>query len=305
MLTREGKLEVTQSDRRIDTKSSSTAAIMCSLRAASYKDKRECYSGNDNVAYELVPVVFKFLIRTKLFRIFNRFSVPKGVYEYIIARTRYFDEAFSQALKERFDQIIIFGAGYDSRGLRFNELNKGTTVFELDSPITQQEKLKAYQSKKISIPRSLVLVPIDFNKERLEEKLDQAGFVAGKRTLFLLEGVTMYLSRDAVEGTFRLISGASGKGSMVVFDHIYGDVLRQENKYYGEKGMYKTVAKVGEKWTFALEQNETKSFLDKFGLQLKDDSDAKELEERYFRSSNGIIIGKINGTHAIVTATKT
>jgi methyltransferase (TIGR00027 family) len=293
------------SNRRIETKSSTTASIMCLVRAASYKDKRECYSGPDYVAYELVPGFFKFVIRSRwLFKVLSRRWFSKGIYEYVIARTKYFDEAFSAALSQGFDQIVILGAGFDSRAIRFGDLNSGTIVFELDAPITQQEKLKAYESKKFTIPKGLVFVPIDFNKERLEDKLNRAGFVAGKKTLFMLEGVTMYLSKDAVEGALRFISESSGKGSLIVFDHIYGGVLRGENKYYGEKGMYKRTAKAGEEWTFALEENEAEPFLAKFGFTVKDCCSAHELEERYFRNSKGVIVTKINGIHAVATAIK-
>ena len=293
------------SNRRIETRSSTTADIMCLARAASYRDRRECYSGPDYIAYELVPGFFKLVVRSRwLFKVFSRRFLSKGVYEYVVARTKYFDAAFTTALKQGFDQILIFGAGFDSRALRFSDLNKGTIIFELDASITQEEKLKAYQSKKLSIPKNLVFVPIDFNKERLEDKISRAGFAAGKKTLFMLEGVTMYLSRDAVEGTFRFISNFSGSGSMVVFDHIYGGVLRGENKYYGEKGMYKRTAKVGEEWTFALEENEAEPFLGKFGFTMKDCCSAHELEDRYFRNSKGDVVAKINGIHAIVTAIK-
>ena len=293
------------SNRRIETKSSTTADIMCLARAASYKDKRECYSGPDYIAYELVPRFFKLIIRSRwLFKIFSRRIFSEGTYEYVIARTKYFDAAFTAALEKGFDQIVIFGAGFDSRALRFSDLNKGTIIFELDAPITQQEKLKAYQSKRLLIPKNLKFVPIDFNKEKMEDKISQASFVAGKRTLFLLEGVTMYLSKDAVESTLQFVSDVSGSDSMVVFDHIYAGVLRGENKYYGEKGMYKRTAKVGEEWTFALEENEAEPFLNKFGFAVKDCCNAHELEERYFRNSKGAVVAKINGTHEIVTATK-
>ncbi len=71
----------------------------------------------------------------------------------------------------------------------------------------------------------------------------------------------MYLTADGIESTFRFISDASAKDSMVVFDHIYAGVLRGENKYYGEEGMTKSVAKAGEKWQFGLEEGETKEFV--------------------------------------------
>jgi methyltransferase (TIGR00027 family) len=155
------------------------------------------------------------------------------------------------------------------------------------------------------VPDKVVYVPIDFNKEKLEEKISEAGFKSDKKTLYTLEGVTMYLEREAVEGTFNFISNASAVGSVVVFDHIFSGVLRGENKYYGEEGMTERVAKAGEKWTFALEEDETEKFVGKFGFSVKDKCAAKDLEERYFKNSKGEIVGKINAIHEIVTAVKT
>jgi methyltransferase (TIGR00027 family) len=294
-----------KSTGRIETKSSRTAAFTCLSRAASYSDKRECYAGPDGIAYLLVPAFFKLLLKSRwLFKLFSWRFFPNGIYEYVIARTKFFDAVFVEALEHSFGQIVIFGAGFDSRALRFSKLNKGTRVFELDAPITQQEKLKAYQSKKLAIPENLVFVPIDFNKESLEEKTACAGFVAGIKSLFMLEGVTMYLSQDAVESTFRFIADVSGTGSLIVFDYIHAGVLRREDKYYGERDIYKTVASVGEEWTFALEESEVERFLSRYGFLQKDHSGTQELEDRYFQNSKGLVVGKINGTHAIVTGIK-
>jgi len=291
---------------RIEAKSSRTADFACLLRAASYVDRRECYSGPDGIAYILVPPFLKLVVRPRwLFRLFSWPFFPSGMYEYVIARTRYFDAVFTEALERRFGQIVIFGAGFDSRALRFSKLNKGSRVFELDAPTTQQEKQKAYQEKKLAVPENLIFVPIDFNKESVADKMAQAGFISGRKSLFLLEAVTMYLPRPAIENTFRFISDVSGMGSLIVFDYIYASVLRKENKYYGEReSSLKTLAKVGEEWIFALEEGEDERFLSRHGFSLKDHSGKPELEERYFKNSKGVIVGKINGTGAIATGVK-
>jgi methyltransferase (TIGR00027 family) len=291
---------------RIETKSSRTADFACLLRAASYVDRRECYTGSDGIAYMLVPPFLKLVVRSRwLFKLFSRPFFPSGMYEYVIARTRYFDAVFKEALERGFDQIVIFGAGFDSRALRFSKLNKSTRVFELDAPTTQQEKLKALKLRKLIIPANVIFVPIDFNKESLADKMVQAGFVAGRKSLFLLEAVTMYLPQDAVESTFQFISYVSGSGSLIAFDYIYASVLRKENRYYGEReASLKTLAKVGEEWIFALEEGEVERFLGRYGFSLEDHSGKPELEDRYFKDSKGTIVGRINGTSAIATGIK-
>jgi methyltransferase (TIGR00027 family) len=286
----------------IETQTSRTAEFTCMSRAASYRETRECYKGTDNIAYALVPGFIKLLLKfPKFCHVYHKYLAPKGIYEYVIARTKYIDTLFMDALEQGFEQIVIFGAGFDSRGQRFNHLNKKTKIFELDAPITQGNKLRAFKEKKIMIPKNLIYVPINFITESLAEKLTEAGFEKNRRTLFLLEGVAMYLSDDAIDRTFIFIRDVAGKGSGVVFDYIYAGVLRQENKYYGEKDIFKTVAKAGEAWSFALEEGEIETFLDKYDFTLKDHSNAQALEEHYFKNQEGNIVGKINGTHCIVT----
>jgi methyltransferase (TIGR00027 family) len=290
---------------RIETNTSRTAEFTCMSRAASYKETRECYKGSDYIAYALVPGFVKLLLRFPRFcQLYNKHLAPKGIYEYVIARTKYIDSQYMNALEQGFDQIVIFGAGFDSRAQRFSERNKKTKIFELDAPITQREKLIAFKEKNILVPENLIYVPINFKKDSLAEKLAEAGFVENRTSLFLLEGVTMYLSGDAVDRTFTFIRDVSGKGSLVVFDYIYAEVLRQENKYYGEKDIFKTVAKAGEAWLFALEEGEIEQFLQKYDFTLKNYSNAQTLEEQYFKNQKEEIVGRINGTHCIVTGIK-
>jgi len=85
---------------RVETKSSRTAAMTCLSRATSYMDKRECYAGPDGIAYVLVPPFFKLLLKSGWpFKPFSRYFFPNGIYEYVIARTRYFDAVFTEALE--------------------------------------------------------------------------------------------------------------------------------------------------------------------------------------------------------------
>jgi methyltransferase (TIGR00027 family) len=290
---------------RIETKTSRTAEFTCMFRAASYMETRECYKGTDNIAYILVPGFIKLILQfPRICHLYHRFLAPKGIYEYVIARTNYIDSVFIDVLEKVFGQIVIFGAGFDSRAQRFDHLNRSTRIFELDAPITQEEKLEAFKEKNIMIPENLVYVPINFNTELLEEKLTEAGFEEGRKSLFLLEGVTMYLSHAAIESTFGYIRNVSGIGSLVVFDYIYAGVLRQEHRYYGERNIFRTVSKVGEGWSFALEEGEIEDFLGTYGFRLKDHSSAQELEERYFKNREGKIVGRINGTHSLVTGIK-
>ena len=172
------------------------------------------------------------------------------------------DAAFVEALEEQVPQIVLLGAGFDTRGLRFAGRNRGTTIFELDAPTTQQAKIGVLRRKKIPLPEEIVYVPIDFDQEEVAGVLEKAGYQADQRCLFLWEGVTMYLSAQAVDRTLEFIRRSSTPGSRVAFDYIYAAVLRKENRYYGEERAQAMVADVGESWTFGLEEGEIGPFLE-------------------------------------------
>ncbi|MGZ7050241.1 MAG: class I SAM-dependent methyltransferase, partial [Methanobacterium sp.] len=139
-------------EKRIESKTSRTAEFTCMVRASSFFEKTPQYKSNDYIAPILVPKFFLPVIKISPIRNFfkNRFF-PKGMYEYVIARTKFIDSVFQKAMQNKFDQILIFGAGFDSRGVRFSNLNKLTEIFELDAPITQNAKVKQLKNRGIEI----------------------------------------------------------------------------------------------------------------------------------------------------------
>jgi methyltransferase (TIGR00027 family) len=272
-------------------------------RAASSFEVEPHYRGDDCVAAMLVPGFVRLLLRPQLGRaVFRRVIAPRGIYEYVIARTKYIDAAFESALADRFDQVVLFGAGFDTRALRFQAQLGNTRVFELDVPLTQTAKIERYRQRNLVVPPNLRFIAIDFDKEVLAEKLSEFGFHARERSLFILEGVLMYLQPASVDATLRTLHALAGDGSRLVFDYVLASVLRGENSMYGEAAVTRAVSEVNEQWHFALEPEQVGSFLSTYGFALNDHKDAGDLERLYFEDANGRVVGRINGTHCLVTA---
>ncbi len=288
--------------KRIENKTSRTAEFTCITRAASFYEKIPQYKSNDYIAPKLVPKFFipviKFGAIRNIFR--NRFF-PKGMYEYVIARTKFIDSIFQNAILNGFDQILIFGAGFDSRGIRFADLNKQTKIFELDVPVTQKAKINQLKKRGIKIDSNIIFVSIDFNKESIENKLIESGFSKNQRCLFILEGLLMYLDSKSVDNTFNVIYELTGENSEVVFDYVYSSVLRGENIYYGESEVFEGVKNENEPWCFGIEKNEITSFLNDRNLSLIQNLNSAELEKEFF-THQGNKVGKVNGTHCIAYA---
>lgn len=289
--------------RRIKTKSSRTAAYTCFSRGCATRERDPRFQGPDYLAEALFPPLARLALNvTPLRKLLMRTMFPPGIYEYVLARTKVIDSAFLEALEGRFTQIVLLGAGFDTRAMRFSDRNQGTQIFELDVATTQQAKIEVLHKKKIPVPAAVSFVPIDFDQEDIFIALSKAGYQPGQKNLFIWEGVTMYLAAQAVDGTLDFIHRYSAGGSRVVFDYIYAAVLRRENRYYGERGIYNRVASAGEGWTFGLEDGAIRSFLAARGFECIAHYTPSQLENMYLTAEDGTLHGRVNGTHAIVIA---
>jgi len=290
-------------ERKIEREGSSTAGYTCFSRACAAREQDERFRGPDYLAEIFMPPIPNILLNVPFLRkLCMRKLFPTGIHEYVLARTRVFDQAFVDALERGFSQVVMLGAGMDTRAFRFQEKNRGATIFDLDIHATQRYKREVLKRKKIAPPAGLVFAPIDFNKERLADVLSEAGYRDGQQTLFLWEGVTMYLEAEAVDGTLAFIRSSAAEGSIVVFDYIRASVLRYENSLYGEKEIRGTVARAEEGWIFGIEDDAIEEFLAERGFKLLSHYTPSDLEAAYLTAEDGTKLGRINETHCIAIA---
>ena len=102
-----------------------------------------------------------------------------------------------------------------------------------------------------------------------------AGYDASQRTLFLWEGVTNYLSADAVDSTLRWCARAA-PGSQLLFTYVHADVLARPAAFFGTERLLATLAASGEQWTFGIDPAQLDGFLEARGLRLERDVGATE-----------------------------
>ena len=105
--------------RRIEATASRTVEITCGYRAASSMEDNLLYRTDDWVAKLLLPRKLQLLFRIPFSRtLMIRMLGPRGMYEWVIARTRYVDAVFARAATRGFTQVLLLGAGFDSRAIR-------------------------------------------------------------------------------------------------------------------------------------------------------------------------------------------
>jgi methyltransferase (TIGR00027 family) len=209
-----------------------------------------------------------------------------GVCNAILARTRFIDDCLDNAIKEGVQQMVIMGAGYDTRALRFKRLKKNVRIFELDHPATQAIKLERYKQSKLPIPNNVSFVPVDFSSEDISQKLVENGYRRLMRTFFIWEGVTYYISSDAIDKTLSFILNNAPEGSSVVFDYFPSSVVDGTSHLNEARALSVALKQLGEEFVFGLDPEKTKSFLKNRGFDLVINITAKNYKNLYFESPN-------------------
>ena len=286
-------MSVDAKEQSVEEQPSQTAMQVASARARAALEEREEIRGHDYLAEIFLPEERKaFLKESVVKKMTNR--IP-GMYEYVIARTTYFDSIVEQALRENIPQIVFLGAGYDSRPYRFKDLIKDTRIFELDIHTTQQHKMKLLHQNNIPIPEQLTFVSINFNTETPEDKLFKAGYKKNQKNLFIWEGVTYYLLPKAVDDTLSFIKSTSSVGSTVCFD--YSAFWPEMTNAYGVKELVESMRtnNPGEPARFMIERGKIEPFLSDRGYNIIDHLTAEDMERKFLTLHDGSLAGKVVG----------
>jgi methyltransferase (TIGR00027 family) len=138
----------------------------------------------------------------------------------MLLRTRFIDEALERAVKNGATQIVILGAGFDTRAHRFRHLLKHCKVIEVDAAPTQNHKRRRIASVVGDEPLNLIYLTIDFTTDDLGDSLRAAGLRSTEKTFYIWEGVSMYLPEESVRKTLGTIATHSAPGSSVVMDFV-------------------------------------------------------------------------------------
>ena len=220
-------------------------------------------------------------------------ELTPGAYEFMLARTVFFDQIVARALRDDLAQIVLLGAGYDSRPYRFSGLIRDTRIFELDAPLTQQRKLECLRQAAIALSPQICFVQINFETDSLGEALCAADFQREDHTLFIWEGVSYYLSRKAVDQTLAAVSAISPAGSLIAFDYaaISPTTLSDPGVQQFRKMMRTRHA--GEPAGFGIPTGQIETFLNQRGFQLLDHLTAAEMNEKYLASEHDAANGGV------------
>jgi methyltransferase (TIGR00027 family) len=210
-----------------------------------------------------------------------------GLIDHMVLRTGAIDVHLAMALRSGIDQLVILGAGLDARAWRLQAL-RNATVFEVDHPSTQQYKRKRIAGR--TPPVDIRYVAVDFEKDPFLDGLAGAGFRPSEPSIWIWEGVAMYLPEQAVRDTLRQVTSVAAPESELAMTYRVPGELP-----FGAVGRAAIAAlfqAVGEPLKGALEPSELASVLAP-GWDVVYDDDARGWKRltgsvakpsRYFRS---------------------
>ena len=217
-------------------------------------------------------------------------KIVPGLHEHLISRTRFIDDLIEKITLDKVEQYVILGAGYDSRAHRL-KLPSGLKIFEVDQPEVQEIK-RSKLPDEIANAENVSYVSIDFNYQSLKEQLLNAGFDQSKSTIFTLEGVSQYITREALNSTLSELALLTPNSNATFFMSYVNKLFIEDPEACFGMGYSKPekavkfitngAAKVGEPWISFYSSREIEDLLSQNSFTLIENKTLADLNSKYF-----------------------
>ena len=214
----------------------------------------------------------------------------------LAARVRWFDSRVVSAIHDGIKQVAIIGAGYDSRPWRIR--SNGVRFFELDHPATQQDKVRRAPKP------GPVYVGSDLKTEDAAIALLDHGLDALEPSLFILEGVTMYLSEDIVRRQLQLLGNMAALGSRVAVDFYppKGTGSAQNQRQHRVQQLARTGS--GEPFRLAVDRPEAVRLVQETGWHIDEVTSLRQAATTLVPLDSGLPTDAVNQHKTLVAAAR-
>jgi methyltransferase (TIGR00027 family) len=206
-----------------DERPSQTAEIAALLRALHQKLDGEPKILDDPISPRLFDEESAFY-KSALERLGLPPALISQLKTTVVIRSRFAEDRLADVFQEGVHQYVLLGAGLDTFAYRQPPWANALRIFEVDHSATQRWKLRRLMDAKISVPRNVTFVPLDFEKDTLTNELSQAGFDSSAATFFSMLGVSHYLTEAAFDKTLKFVLSARAR-SEIVFSFAVADTI--------------------------------------------------------------------------------
>lgn len=199
---------------------------------------------------------------------------------WVQVRSRAIDDALIEFQRAGGAQVVLLGAGFDCRAWRMRELD-GATFFEVDHPATQGKKRAVLASAGAPLERARFL---EWNFERramaeLPDALAAIGLDRARPVATVWEGVTTYLTPEAIDASLAAVHAYSAPGSRLAFTYLH--VRELESPSLGRRIANAWLGRIGEPFRFGIDPAELARFLEQRGFRLVSDRSGGELVRQW------------------------
>ncbi len=210
----------------------------------------------------------------------ERSTVP-GLMLHFMLRKQLIERAVTEAIGRGATQVVVLGAGFDTLALRMHRAHPCVTFIEIDHPQTQRCKRIAVEADQIG-GENLVFQTADFTRQTLEDTLAcLRGYRRGENSVFVIEGVLMYLTHAEVSALFRLLGMHCGSGSRIVFT-VMEPMDGGRIDFHNATPLVKQLLRLWrEPFKHGIARDELSSFLTEFGFTSKTIASAETLRSCY------------------------
>ncbi len=215
-------------------------------------------------------------------------------------RTRFIDEELYGAIADGIRQVVIVGAGFDSRAYRCKPCD-GLRIFEVDHISTQDVKRKRVETIVGEVPSLLSYVPADIRNGSLASALVSEGFDTTQGAFFIMEGISVYLTQNVLVETLRFISGCAA-GSRIVMDFVASSVIQNVDRMLSEVAQSRRFPQRdgrlevfrSEPWRWGIDVGSEREFFDDIGLSMGAlmGISSREAEVAFLTRADGTQAGK-------------
>ncbi len=274
---------------------SRTAQYIAFFRAIETNQPTKKRLFDDELASEFLDIGLKLAVKITAMPVIGNIIINYiqkrglGALSASIARTKYIDDLLKKAIDGGAKQVIILGAGFDTRAMRLPFL-KDMPVIEIDHPNTSDYKLDIFKKSNIKSPSNISYLQIDFNKQGLSEFSFQRNINFSLPTVIIWEGVTSYLSSEAIDKSFEFFQKFAS-GSSIIFTYLHRLALDDSNAFKGVAQMKELLKSKEENWTFGFYPEQLPNYLQTYGLTLYEDNGAVEYRKMYMPERKNLLNG--------------
>lgn len=268
------------------SKTAETIAMVRVSESRKPKDERVCYDPYAIcfISQEVLDFAANNPEKYRAFLAQSERLVP-GARNSVVARVRFFDDIVKSSIDDGLEQLVILGAGYDTRAYRIEGMDK-IKVFEIDHLATQKVKIEKIKEIFNSLPDHVTYIPLDLEVDKLSQWILESKYDSSKKTLFIMEGLLMYISPEVVDEILFFIVRNSGNGSAILFDYIPLSVVDGTCELEAGQNWQKGVTDAGEPFKFGINEGSTESFLSQRGFTKIKNMTGEDYKKAYFHGKN-------------------